>query len=129
MAIAMASVTAAAGVQPLNAVATSSHAHLASASRLGGFRLNNEGFSLRTTGRPATVVVRAEEGVSDKVQGAAGEASREVKKAAGGLQDKLQGFWNFFSGKGAKAQDSAQAAARDAEKRAQRVGDQAADAS
>lgn len=128
MAMAMASVTVAAGVQPLNAVATSSHAHLASASRLGGFRLNIEGVSLRTAGRPATVVVRAEEGVTDKVQNAAGDASREVKKAAGGLQGALENFWKFLSGKASEAQDSAQAAGRDAERRAERLGDQAADA-
>jgi hypothetical protein len=141
----MASVSvAAAGVQPLNAVPASrtSQVHLGSASRLGGFRLTNVVHSrvaLRTSGRPVTVVVRADDSVTGKVQDAVGGAARKVQETAGAAKDKVQDAagsakgkledaGDYLSGKAEEAQDSAQDAGRDVQKQAEKLGDRAADA-
>ena len=145
MASVMASVSvAAAGVQPLKPVPTSTgQVHLGSASRLGGFRLTNVAHSgavaLRRSGRPATVVVRADDSVTGKVQDAVGGAARKVQETAGAAKDKVQDAagaaeskledaGDYLAGKADQAQDSAQDAGRDVQNQAEKLGDRAADA-
>ena len=130
-----------AGVQALNAApASSSHVHLSSASRLGGFRLNlaHAGVSVRTPARPSTVVVRAED-VVDKVQNAVGGAANKVKDTAGAAKDKVQDAagaakgkledaGNYLADKVDEAEGNVKDASRDAQKEAGKLGDKAADA-
>ena len=138
----MASMNAVAAAQAVNVVskltssATSSSrpAHVtmgSSAARFGGLRLNFAHSSATRRVR-STVVVRAEEGVVDKVENAVGGAAEKVKDTAVAAKDKVQDaagrVGDFVSGKADEAQDAAEDVSRDVQKNADKAGNKASDA-
>jgi hypothetical protein len=113
---------------------TSAHVSLgSSAARFGGLRLNvaHCASSARAPVR-STVLVRAEEGVVDKVENAVGGAAEKVKDTAVAAKDKVQDaagrVGDFVSGKADEAQDAAEDVSRDVQKNADKAGNKAADA-
>ena len=138
----MASMNAVAAAQAVNvasmltssATSWSRPAHVtmgSSAARFGGLRLN---FARSSATRPArsTIVVRAEEGVVDKVENAVGGAAEKVKDTAVAAKDKVQDaagrVGDFVSGKADEARDAAEDVSRDVQKNADKAGSKASDA-
>ena len=129
------------GVQVLHAGATCSAANasrcstvrLGSGARLGGMRLNIT-HSATTTRRSnkRVIVVRAEEGITDRVQNAVGDAANKVKDTAGAAKGKVEDaagrVGDFVSGKADEAQDAAGDVSRDVQNKAEKAGNKAADA-
>jgi hypothetical protein len=112
----------------------SAHVSLgSSAARFGGLRLNvaHCASSARAPVR-STVLVRAEEGVVDKVENAVGGAAEKVKDTAAAAKDKVQDaagrVGDFVSGKADEAQDAAEDVSRDVQKNAGKAGNKASDA-
>lgn len=131
----------AAGVQVLHAGATCSAANasrsstvrLGSGARLGGMRLNiAHSETTISNKRAAVIVVRAEEGITDRVQNAVGDAAKKVKDTAGAAKGKVEDtagrVGDFVSGKAEEAQDAAGDVSRDVENKADKAGNKAADA-
>lgn len=126
------------GVQSLNGVATVNVQHLGSSSaRLGGLRLNVSGLTLRSEGR-RSVVVRAEEGITDKAQNAVGGAANKVKDTAGAVKGKvedvagaakgkLEQAGDYIAGSADEAKDKAKDAGGKVQNEAEKLGDKAAD--
>ena len=106
-----------------------------SAARFGGLRLNVVHSANSNARAPvrSTVLVRAEEGVVDKVENAVGGAAEKVKDTAVVAKDKVQDaagrVGDFVSGKADEAQDAAEDVSRDVQKNADKAGSKAADAS
>jgi uncharacterized protein YjbJ (UPF0337 family) len=80
------------GVQAVSSVAAGRQVRLGSGASLGGVRLNvaTARVSLRSWPGRSVVVVRAEEGVTDKVQNAVGGAAGKVKDTAGAAKGKVE---------------------------------------
>lgn len=131
------------GVQVLHAGTTCSAANasrcstvrLGSGARLGGMRLNITHSATTTTisnKRATVIVVRAEEGITDRVQNAVGDAANKVKDTAGAAKGKVEDaagrVGDFVSGKAEEAQDAAGDVSRDVQNKAEKAGNKAADA-
>lgn len=130
------------GVQVLHAGTTCSAANasrcstvrLGSGARLGGMRLNitHSATTTRSNKRATVLVVRAEEGITDRVQNAVGDAANKVKDTAGAAKGKVEDaagrVGDFVSGKAEEAQDAAGDVSRDVQNKAEKAGNKAADA-
>lgn len=130
------------GVQVLHAGTTCSAANasrcstvrLGSGARLGGMRLNitHSATTTRSNKRATVIVVRAEEGITDRVQNAVGDAANKVKDTAGAAKGKVEDaagrVGDFVSGKADEAQDAAGDVSRDVQNKAEKAGNKAADA-
>jgi hypothetical protein len=141
MAAAMASMTVV-GAQAVSVASTSTsavtassrsaHVTLGSSARFGGLRLNISQYSAARAPARSAVIVRAEEGVVDKVENAVGGAAEKVKDTAAAAKDKVQDaagrVGDFVSGKADEAQDAAEDVSRDVQKNAGKAGNKASDA-